>query len=573
MTGEPRNAWRDFVLLALLGWVVALYATSLGNDFVYDDYSLIVRAPAPASAGELAALFAQPHPHKRTYYRPLTALTLGVQKSLHGNRPAPFHLFNALAMGGVALLAYALLRLPAFAVPREVALLGAGLFALHPAASSCVYPISGREALLCAGFVLATAGAFLRGGLRWRLVALATFAAALLCREQAVVVPPLLILADALGLPADAPGRNARRWLLRHLPFAALLLAYLGTRSTVLGETGGPRLTVLTEPGGPLLSFAYFLQTAFTPFVDLVYEPRPKVWASPWRSWVWPLAVIALAVPAVRSRSRTGAGVLFWAGWAILGLLPTANLVRQEAPFAERHTFLSILGLIGVAAVLCGTVWPRPAVRRGVVGTGMALLVACSVVSLHRGRYFRDNLAFFEQWIRTDEAAPQAHLSLGDWYDRTGRLDEAVAEYRRVLADWPEHLATRHALGAALLERGDWAEGRHHLEYVVRRNPNAALAHFQLGVAWLRQGESERAAVHLEETVRITPRFAPAHFQLGVAAAQRGRHAEAIVHYRRALSLDPALAEARHNLGVSLRKRKPPDERAPDRGTEREAPR
>jgi tetratricopeptide (TPR) repeat protein len=442
-------------------------------------------------------------------------------------------------------------------VPPGPALLGAGLFAVHPVASSCVYPISGREALLCAGFVIAASWAFLRGGVRWRMTALAAFGAALLCREQAVVVPFLLVLADALGLPPDAPGRRPRRWLLRHLPFAAVLLLYLAVRSVVLASANVHRMALLDEPMGPLLSFAYFLQTAFTPFVELVYEPRPEVWASPWRRWVWPLAVGVLAVLALRGRARLGTGALFWVGWVVLGVLPTANLLRQEAPFAERHILLSLLGVVGVVCMLCATVWSRTGPRRAVVAAGVVLLVGCSAVSFHRGRYFHDNLAFFEQWIQTDADAPQAHLSLGDWYDRAGRLDDAVAEYRTVLAAHPRHVPTRYSLGEALLKRGEVAEAATHLGFVVRYQPKKALPRYRLGVALLLQDRIAEAAAQFQETVQIDPRHAHAHSKLGVVRARDGRHAEAVVHYRRALALDPELAEARHNLAVSLEKLRP----------------
>lgn len=111
MIGTTRGARHPLVVAGLFAWVVALYAISLGNDFVYDDYGLIVRRRAPASVAEVAAIFTRPHhAHKHPYYRPLAALTMELQKSLHGDRTAPFHLMNALVAGAVALLSYSLLR-------------------------------------------------------------------------------------------------------------------------------------------------------------------------------------------------------------------------------------------------------------------------------------------------------------------------------------------------------------------------------------------------------------------------------------------------------------------------------
>src|SRR5262249_58752993 len=112
-------------------------------------------------------------------------------------------------------------------IESAAALTAAALFALHPLASSTVYPIaSGRETLLPSLWTLLAVYAFLRSGSRWYAVALAAFAAALFSKEQSVVVPALFVLADGLRLSADAPGGDLRRWAARYLPIAAIVRLY-----------------------------------------------------------------------------------------------------------------------------------------------------------------------------------------------------------------------------------------------------------------------------------------------------------------------------------------------------------
>ncbi len=95
-------------LLLFLG-VFALYAPSARFDFIHDDRQLILRQAAPASIADLAAVFAEPHWPGLPYYRPVTRTTMVVQKALHGDRPAPYHLFNAALRGLAALVVYGLL--------------------------------------------------------------------------------------------------------------------------------------------------------------------------------------------------------------------------------------------------------------------------------------------------------------------------------------------------------------------------------------------------------------------------------------------------------------------------------
>jgi hypothetical protein len=184
--GDDRRGFPDWLpgvlrLALLFALVVVCYAPSLGNGFVYDDLQLIVESEPPGSPGEVARVFFEPHWPTLPYYRPIARLTMVLQQAAHGANAAPYHLFNALAMAFTSLLAYALLRSPAFGIPVLLAWLGAALFALHPIASATVHPIcSGRETLLPALFTVATVAAFVRSGRFSYGLSVAMFALALL---------------------------------------------------------------------------------------------------------------------------------------------------------------------------------------------------------------------------------------------------------------------------------------------------------------------------------------------------------------------------------------------------------
>ena len=86
------SGWIGPIALVLL--VGALYGPSLRNDFVYDDRVLIVEAPAPAEAIDALRVFGERHWVNLPYYRPVSRITMVVQKGLHGDRPGPSHAFN-----------------------------------------------------------------------------------------------------------------------------------------------------------------------------------------------------------------------------------------------------------------------------------------------------------------------------------------------------------------------------------------------------------------------------------------------------------------------------------------------
>ena len=74
--------------------------------------------------------------------------------------------------------------------------------------------------------------------------------------------------------------------------------------------------------------------------------------------------VVALAVVlAWRHWSRLRTPVLFWLGWILISLVPTANILDQEAPFAERYARIS--SLADTAVPLFGRRRPLDSARRG----------------------------------------------------------------------------------------------------------------------------------------------------------------------------------------------------------------
>ena len=569
--------------IALFVAVSAFYAHAVNYEFIYDDRKLIVDPPAPRSAGEVLGVFAERHWKGLPYYRPVARLTMVVQKSLHGHSPAPYHGFNALLMGTFALVTCWLFRQPPMGIRRWPAMFGAALVAVHPVASCTVYAIcSGRETLMPAIFILAAVTAFLKPGRLWHAVAMGMFAVSLLCKEQAVIVPGLFILADLLGLSPAAPKRDIVAWLRRYLAVGGIMLGYLLVRWLLFHGSKEHCLAVLDRPEGPVLSFLYALQMTFVPFVQLVYEPPVIVWISEWRAVVCLAVMIGMGTLAYRHWSAARTPVLFWLGWFVLALLPTSNLLDQEAPFAERYVLLAVVAVVGLAVRLASLQWDRTSARHLIVGCALVLLVACGWISWQRGQYFASNIRFHTQWVRTDPTSDHAHCTLGWVLLENGRSDEAIVHleeslrlnprgadaynnlgavysrggdpakalpyFAKALRLEPDHAEAHNNLAMVLAELGNPSEAIDHFETALHINPDYSDAHNNLGVLLARQGELYAAAAHFEQAVRLKPDNAQAHNNLANVLASQGWLARAAEHYRSALRINPDYAAARARL-------------------------
>lgn len=564
-----RALGRRAVAPALLVLLVAgVYAPALGNGFLYDDNALVLAAPGLRSGDDLLRIFREPHWPGRPelpYYRPLSRLTIAAQKGLHGARPAPFHLFNVAVATAAALLAYAILRLPRLGLGRGPALLGAALFALHPVASSWVHPVTGREAGLAIALGLAAFLCFLgRGGGRYALALLA-LAGALLAREAAVVVPVLFGLADVAGLSERGRPGSALGWLRRYAAPAALVAAFLGLRALVLGPSASPRLGVLEHPEGPLLSLYYAFQVVLTPFADLVYEPREPAWRGGWRAVAWPALALGLGLAVAAAGRATRRRALFWVGWLLVALLPTANWLRQEAAFAERHVGLALLGFAGIGATLVSALGGSPRSRAAAVATGVAVVAACAAISVHRAGFYADEATFFRQWMRADPSAARPRFALGRVLQERGETRAAIRHYRRGLEIFPESASAHRRLAALLAGEGRSGAARAHLERALGIDPRFAAAHLELGRLLLEQGALRPAIEHLERATALAPHSATAREALGAALERAGRLREARRQYARSLALGGDAARLHRRLASLLERLGAPERAAAHR--------
>jgi tetratricopeptide (TPR) repeat protein/mono/diheme cytochrome c family protein len=156
---------------------------------------------------------------------------------------------------------------------------------------------------------------------------------------------------------------------------------------------------------------------------------------------------------------------------------------------------------------------------------------------------------------RALELAPRGHdvrYNLAVALTEAGRTEEGLGELRRVVEDDPRHARARTSLGHALLASGRTAEALPYLEQAVALEPSLAIAHYNLAIALAAVERAERALEHYRAAIENDPDFAMAHNNLGALLHARGATDEAIRHYRRALDLAPDNAEAHNNLGLAL---------------------
>jgi tetratricopeptide (TPR) repeat protein len=140
----------------------------------------------------------------------------------------------------------------------------------------------------------------------------------------------------------------------------------------------------------------------------------------------------------------------------------------------------------------------------------------------------------------------------GQRFHTAGRLAEAEAIYRQVIAAAPRHAEALHALGALALQAGRPDAADALISQAIAQKP---AADFQLTRAHvlLALRRPSDAAVACRAVLRARAGFAEAHQVLGHALLDGGQPDAAIDAYHEALRLKPDLPDISNNLGTALR--------------------
>jgi predicted O-linked N-acetylglucosamine transferase (SPINDLY family) len=145
-------------------------------------------------------------------------------------------------------------------------------------------------------------------------------------------------------------------------------------------------------------------------------------------------------------------------------------------------------------------------------------------------------------------------------HHQSGRLAEAEAIYRQVLAKFPDHTDALHLLGVLAGQSGRAELAIDLICRAITINPSVAQYHSNLGEAYRRASRLDAALVSLRRAVELKPDMADAHANLGLVLWGMGRVDEAIAALRRATELNPAHGEAYSALGNLLKDQERHDE-------------
>jgi protein O-mannosyl-transferase len=538
----------------LLVLAMLLYGNTLVNGFTMDDELYIFRNPAVTSPS-VHGLFEATKANN--VLRPFTFATFALNWVVGGGHPSGYHLFNLLLQAAVTLLLYLVLRKLLEAVPQAatIAFVTALLFAVHPIHTEAVASIAGRSELLAVGFLL---GAWLLHLHDRPILALVCFVLALLSKESAVVLLPLVLAGDY--------ARGKLKPLHRYVLIAGIALVYLALLWKVQGGRFGEKgIDFLDNPLAHLpaslrilnalrIAWKYVGLQVYPATLSCDYSYNAILLFGNLRHTVLPTLTAALVLAlwslAIWRRKNEWflAGAIYLGGFAV-----TANiLVPTGTIMAERLAYLPSAGF----CLLVALIWIRLEERnRRAAWAVLAIVVlALSVRTVIRNRDWRDNFSLFSAAVKAVPRSAKMHANLGGQYMNRGQLDAAQMELQTALGIYPDSPEALEISGLVESRLGHDQEARRLLEKALSMTPKDNVNYEDVAVTFAAQlmklGGNDEALDILNEVIATSPGYSRAWSNRAVLRYQRGGTAAALADAQTALQLDPSNRQAQNLRAV-----------------------
>jgi protein O-GlcNAc transferase len=137
-------------------------------------------------------------------------------------------------------------------------------------------------------------------------------------------------------------------------------------------------------------------------------------------------------------------------------------------------------------------------------------------------------------------------------HHQAGRLAQAQAAYRAVIAASPRHFDATHMLGVVALQMGELEEAERVMSQALAINSKFAAAHNNLGTVHLRAGRLDAACGSFERAVKLQPGYGDALLNLGNVLRRLGKVQPAVATLRRAVSANANSFQPYSALGAAL---------------------
>jgi tetratricopeptide (TPR) repeat protein len=582
--------------------VFLLYANTLSNGYVLDDFSVIKENNIVNQGSKnLSEIF------KTSYrtgylnvndglYRPLSLAMFAIEWSISPDNPSLGHFINLLvyALCGIVLFKLLLKLLPDW---HNLFILSVVLlFMAHPIHTEVVGNIKSRDELLCFLFSFLSIYYVLKYVDSNKSLALINSAVCLFiaffAKESAILTIPIVFIM-LYFFRKEALKKITGIAVSVMVPF----VIYMLIRKSVLDSFAGIQsVTLIDNPIGGQDNFIKKFMGSMQvlgEYIQLFAFPHPLVYDYSYNSIPLenginlPILIgitIVAALIAIMFLSFKKHPII---SFSILYIFASLSLYTNlfftiGAAKAERFTFLASLGFCMALAYIIAKIMKVEIHNKAAKNmefkkyfyvTG-AILLLYSSKTISRNYDWKDNITLYTHDVELNPSSAKTHYYLGnelikkiaeeekDSLKRIAILRKGIEEVRKSVAIFPQYSDGQTQIGVGFYKLNNMDSAAIYFNKGLEYNPNNSVALSNLGAYYFNKGRYADAIQIYDKTLSLNPRFIDAMVNLGSCYGASGKFNEAITWFSKAYELDPTNKKAITFLAMTYQNMNQPEKAA-----------
>jgi tetratricopeptide (TPR) repeat protein len=569
-----------FVCIFLVMIVFAVFGQTAHFGFInYDDSENVYENEVVQKGlSERSVFWAFTHTQVANWI-PLTTISHMAVCQFFGINAGAHHLVNVLLHAAAAALLFLALRQMTGRFWRSAFV--AAFFAVHPLRVESVVWVSERKDVLSASFFMLVLLAYARfvrirsnrdgtgNGASSYLLALVFFVCGLMSKPMVATLPFVLLLLDYWPLKRFSVSGFQFSALLRlgfeKLPFFALSAASCVAVAFVPGlavvpppgfSEAGNNFSLVERIGNALVSYVIYLRQMVFPSGLAMPYPVAQSGVPSWEAGLALIVLMAISGIVFFWRARHPFLLVGWL-WFLGMLVPVIGIVEisDDVSHADRYTYLPEIGLVIAVTWLVADWGARWKNRRLILGGMIVVIIGTLMACAHvQTLYWRDGETLWRRALSCTSANTIALNNFGLLLSKSGRVEEAIAQYQAALAINPDYAKARNNLGIALFQNGELDSAVAQYRKLLKISPDYADAYMNFGNVLSAKGQIEEAIAQYRKALGIKPDDIEAGYNLGTIFLNSERLEEAVTQYSKVLELSPDAVQTRCNLAIALYK-------------------
>lgn len=422
-------------------------------------------------------------------YQPLPVLTFAINYATTGMDPVPIHLMNVVMHLINIWLVFKFIS--ELTDKKNIALIVAFLFALHPMNVEAVSWMSARSSSMYVLFYLLALRSYVKYHksnyqTKHLIIAALYFIVSLFSKAQAVTLPVVLLAIDYYY-----NRKLNAKLILEKIPFFALSVVF-GLITVMDSDTQGNLKDGMLISYNAIdlffmvcYSFAfYFVKLILPANLCGIYVYPPKTGGSlPWEYYASP--VLLLAILFLLYRFRKNRAIVFGAALFFITISINIQLIPSRLFITtDRYAYFPYVGLFFIIGYIYNQLQQSEALAKKYLQPLGIALVAAGLVYCYaiweRNKTWNNDYDFLTDIIEKNEPVPyisRAYGNRGNYFLNNGMINEAIADFTSALKVKPDDGQSYYNRAITYVKVSRWQEALADLDSSIKYNPKFALSY------------------------------------------------------------------------------------------------